>query len=140
MSTVAWYGSGHLSLAGYLVVKHWETYRAHLIDVFLHQDTETGELLRRNDELERYIASDLEPWVALRRRELATLRSRLGSAAPQAAGEAASPETVAHIRVETALRAASADVTALRTSISWRITGPLRDAYGWWLRRRATKG
>jgi len=34
-----------------------------------------------------------------------------------------------------------AEVTALRTSMSWRITGPLRDAYGWWLRRaKAKKG
>jgi hypothetical protein len=98
-------------------------------------------LLRRNDELERYIGSDLEPWLALRRQELATLRARLASTAPQAAGDAASPETVAYIReLETALRAASADVTALRASVSWRITGPVRDAYGWWLRRRAKKG
>ena len=43
MSTVAWNGSGHLSLAAYLVAKHRETYRAHLIDVFRHQDIETGE-------------------------------------------------------------------------------------------------
>jgi glycosyltransferase involved in cell wall biosynthesis len=138
MSTVSWYGSGHLPLAGYQVAKHWETYRAHLIDVLLHQDAETAALLRRNDELERYIAGDLEPCVALRREELASLRSRLASTAPyQAACDATSAEAIVHIRdLEAALRHACAEVTALRTSMSWRITGPLRDVYGWWLGRR----
>jgi glycosyltransferase involved in cell wall biosynthesis len=136
MSTVAWYGSGHLSLAGYLVTKHWETYRAHLIDVFLHQDAETGALLRRNDELERHISSDLEPWVALRRQELATLQARLASTMPEDAGGAISRQTDGHVRdLEEALRSASAEVRALRASMSWRITGPLRDVYGRWLRR-----
>ena len=142
LSTVAWYGSGHLSLTGYLVGKHWDTYRAHLIDVFLHQDAKTAALLRRNDELERYITSDLEPWVALRRQELATLQSRLASTISHDAGDATSPQPDAHIRdLEEALRSVSAEVTALRTSMSWRITGPLRHLYGWWLRRaKTTKG
>ena len=38
--------------------------------------------------------------------------------------------------LEAALQAASAEATALRNSASWRITGPLRDVYGWWLRMR----
>ena len=47
LSTVSWNGSGHLPLASYRFAKHWETYRAHLTDVFLHQDAETSDLLRR---------------------------------------------------------------------------------------------
>ena len=49
------------------------------LDVLLHQDAETATLLRRNDEIERYITSELEPAVALRREELASLRSRLAA-------------------------------------------------------------
>ena len=126
MSTVCWHGPGHLPLASYRLAKHRDTYRAHLTDVLLHQDAETAALLRRNDELERYIASDLEPVVALRQEELATLRSRLAS-------------TPSAKDFEAALRAVSAEVTALRTSMSWRITRPLRDAYGWWLRWRGSE-
>ena len=143
MSHVAWYGSGHLPLASYRVAKHSEAYRAHLVDVFLHQDAETSALLRRNDEIERYLASELEPAIAARREELAVLRSRLASLEPRdsKASGTESKESLVQMReracdLETALNAASAELTAFRTSMSWRITGPLRTVYGWWLRRR----
>jgi GT2 family glycosyltransferase len=132
LSTISWNGSGHLPLMRYRLAKHRELYMAHLADVLLHQDSETAELLRRNDELERQLTSELEPEVALRRDELAVLRSRL--AAPPSAEGAAEPGAL-----EAALHAASAEVTALRTSMSWRITGPLRQAYGQWLRWRGVK-
>jgi len=129
MSTDCWYGPDHLPLANYRVSRHGATYQTHLLDVLLHQDSETGELLRRNDELERALTSELEPEVALRREELAMLRSRL--AAPAAPGRSAELDAL-----EAALHAASAEVIALRTSMSWRMTGPLRQAYGRWLRWR----
>lgn len=148
MSTVCWYGPGHVPLAKYRVAKHADSYRTHLVEVLLRQDAETAEVLRRNDDIERYLASELEPAVALRRQELASLRARLAAATTPATATAASratdegDQTSATGRVrdlEAALAAASAEVTALRTSLSWRITGPLRDAYGWWLRRRGTE-
>jgi glycosyltransferase involved in cell wall biosynthesis len=130
LSTISWYGSGHLPLMRYRLAKHAELYRTHLFDVLLHQDGETGGLLRRNDELERELTSELEPEVALRREELAMLRSRL--AAPSSA-----PGYVAELEaLEAALHAASAETIALRASMSWRITAPLRQAYGRWLRWR----
>lgn len=125
MSSVSWYGSGHLPLARYRIGKHSEAYRANLVHVCLHQDAETSGLLRRNDEIERYLATDLEPAVAARREELAVLRSRL-----------ASLEAQDHHDLEAALSAAAAELSAFRTSMSWRITGPLRTVYGWWLQRR----
>lgn len=132
MSTVCWYGSGHLPLTGYRLAKHSEMYRAHLVDVLLHQDTETAAMLRRNDEIERYIATELEPAVAARREELATLNSRLASLK--------SPESQERIRdFEAALGAAAAEVTALRTSMSWRITRPLRTVYEQWRRWRGSE-
>jgi GT2 family glycosyltransferase len=135
LSTVSWYGSGHLPLTSYRVAKHQATYQTHLIDVLLHQDAETATLLRQNDEIERYLTSELEPAVALRREELAMLRSRLAAASSMPADD--TPSMTKRVgELEAALDVASAEVTALRTSMSWRITGPLREMYGWWLGRR----
>jgi len=139
LSTIAWNGSGHLPLTAYRVAKHRDTYRAHLIDVFLHQDEETGELLRQNDEIERYIATRLEPAVMSHHEELASLRSRLASATSTVDGHAVNSGMAQRIdELEAALRAASAEAIALRTSRSWRITGPLREVFGWWLRWRGS--
>lgn len=143
MSSISWYGAGHLPLANYRVAKHADAYRAHFLEVFKHQDVETSGLLRRNDELERYLGSELEPAIAARRQELEILRSRLAS--PEASKASASTdadttglgERIRHL--ETALSAVSAEVTALRTSMSWRVTAPLRLVYGWWLRMRGAR-
>jgi glycosyltransferase involved in cell wall biosynthesis len=135
LSTISWNGSGHLPLMHYRLAKHGEMYRAHLVEVLLHQDAETAAMLRRNDEIERYIATELEPAVAARQEELATLRSRLASLGSLASLDP--PESRERVRdLESALRAASAEVTALRTSMSWRLTGPLRTVYEQWLRWR----
>jgi hypothetical protein len=138
MSTVCWNGPGHLPLFRYQVAKHWKTYQAHLTDVLLHQDAETGALLRRNDELERYIASDLEPAIALRQVELAGLRSRVTLATTGPDGDPRLQALAERIReLEGALGEARTEVSALHTSKSWRITGPLRRACDVWLRWRA---
>jgi glycosyltransferase involved in cell wall biosynthesis len=140
LSTISWNGSGHLPLADYRVTKHADAYRAHLLDVLLHQDEETAALLRRNDEIERYLASELEPSVAARREELAHLRSRLEATSPTPGHGAPAADPAQRVAdLEAALRATSAEVTALRTSMSWRMTGPLRAIYGAWLRWRGAE-
>jgi glycosyltransferase involved in cell wall biosynthesis len=126
MSSRCWHGSGHMPLARYRVAKHRAAYEQHLFDVLLRQEVETAALLRRSDELERHIGTDLEPAIALRREELASLRAKLAAPSPDQRVE----------ELEAALGTVSAEVTALRDSASWRITGPLREAYGWWLRLR----
>ncbi len=137
VSRVCWYGPGHLPLARYRVAKHQDTYRAHLLDVLLHQDVETAALLRQNDGIERYLASKLEPAVASRREELATLRARLAAAVPIPAGDTPTPAPTSRVaELETALQATAAEVAALRSSVSWRLTGPLRAIYDVWLRWR----
>jgi glycosyltransferase involved in cell wall biosynthesis len=127
MSRDCWHGPGHMPLARYRLGKHREAYRDHLFEVLLRQEAETAALLRRNDELERQIASDLEPAVARRRAELESLRAKL-----------APPRTSRERDLEAALQAAATEVAALRDSASWRVTAPLRDVYGWWLRLRGT--
>jgi len=137
VSTRCWHGAAHMPLARYRVAKYADAYRAHLLDVLLRQESETAALLRHNDELERHIATDLEPSVALRGNELAALRARLAAATPEGPPAAMPAALEGRVReLEAALHAASAQVAALRTSASWRITGPLRDVYGWWLRMR----
>jgi glycosyltransferase involved in cell wall biosynthesis len=117
MSTVCWHGPGHLPLLRYRVAKHRTTYERYRFDVLLHQDDATATLLRRNDRLECHLASDLEPAVNLRRQELATLQAKLTAGS--------------HVEnLEAALRATTAEVAALRTSMSWRVTAPLRAIYG----------
>ena len=132
LSTVSWNGSGHLPLMQYRLAKHERLYRQHLLDVLLHQDSETAVMLRRNDEIERYIATELEPTVAARQAELAALNARLAALA------STSPDSQDRARdLERALSEAAAEVRALRSSISWRLTAPLRRAYDWWLRARS---
>lgn len=136
LSTVSWYGSGHVPLTNYRLARHRDSYRAHLSDVLLYQDAETAGFLRRNDEIERYIGTELEPFVASQREELARLRARL-SAATSAVDKGA-PNDAASSRIrelEATLHMVAADAQALRSSMSWRVTAPLRDVYGRWLRR-----
>ncbi len=134
LSTASWYGADHLPLTSYRVEKHAAAYRAHLLDVFEHQDTETSALLRLNADTEHYLASELEPAVALRRQELADLRARLNSAVSAEKERAELSSAAARARgLETALTSAHDEIAALRGSMSWRATRPLRAAYGRWL-------
>lgn len=144
LSTVSWYGSGHVPLTSYRLALHADSYRAHLSDVLLYQDTETAGYLRRNDELERYIGTELEPFVAAQREELARLCARLPAAAaaaddgaPAAEDSAKNDAAIWRIReLEATLHMVAAEAQALRSSMSWRVTAPLRDVYGLWLRWR----
>ena len=87
-------------------------------------DHEVLEAARRADPT---VVADAE---RPRREELGYLRARLASA-EQAVQQTADQQK--------ALREASAEIEALRTSMSWRITGPLRNVYGQWLRWRGTE-
>jgi hypothetical protein len=56
-------------------------------------------------------------------------------AEPDRTAAAPAPERIREL--EMALAATTAEIVAFRTSMSWRVTAPLRAAYGWWLRRRS---
>jgi len=141
MSTICWHGPGHLPLAKYRIAMHEDAYRAHLSGVLRRQDDESAALLRHNDELERLIGSDLEPAVAARREELRQLRERLvlRHARDERVDEPDRPGIAAAARIhelESTLHIVAEEAAALRNSMSWRLTAPLRDAYGWWRRQR----
>jgi glycosyltransferase involved in cell wall biosynthesis len=125
MSHTCWHGPGHLPLLRYRMNKFRDLYDRHLQEVLLHQDDETSALLRRNDELERHLATNLEPALASRQQELHVLETKLAQLDESVA---------AWSNLSSAFAASTAEVAALRDSMSWRVTAPLRTVYGWWLK------
>ena len=125
MSRTCWYGPAHLPLLRYRIDKFPALYSTHLSDVLLHQDDATSALLRRNDELERHLATNLEPALSARLTELQSLQEKLAQLDRPS-------EQTSHL--ERTLAARTAEVEAFRRSMSWRVTAPLRAVYGWWLK------
>ncbi len=128
----------HLGLWAYLVAKHRASYERHLFEVLERREADAAELLRGNYELERELETLLGPQVAGARAEVERLRAKLAAApvgaggergeAPAGAGDAASLRAA---ELERELAAARHEAAALRTSLSWRVTAPLRAVYGW---------
>ena len=115
-------GDTHLRLVEYLVKKHEGSYRRHLEDVLLWKEARIGALRRHNMAAEADLAIVLRPAVARRRAELDQLRRGSRSRGP-GSGPAAST-TFEALRAE--YTKSQAEVRALRASVSWRLTAPLR--------------
>jgi len=128
-------GDTHLKLIEYLVRKHQSSYRAHVLDVLRFKDRQQHDLGRENDRLEEELDDSLRPTVERKREELQHLQTVLASAGSQGAATAgeAEAELVAAQNELAALRAeydrSIAEVGALRSSGSWRLTAPLRALY-----------
>ncbi len=134
MSSVCSYGPAHLDLTRYLVAKHAASYRRHLVDVLLRKEADIAALLRANDELERQIETRLFPEVSRRRAERDALLQKLRAANERRDEPRAAPLETRVGQLEAALHRAEEEVRALRESMSWRVTAPLRTAYAWLLR------
>ena len=70
-------------------------------------------------------ARAIEPALASRQQELLALDTKLAQLDKSAADRS---------NLSSALAASAAEVAALRDSMSWRVTAPLRTVYGWWLK------
>ena len=133
-------GQVHLDLIGYIVGKHRASYRAHLLDVLLWKERLISQLRRSNVQLETELKVDLVPALERARSELQHLRARLersrrehGGSERPAGQPALLAELEQHQLALTALRKEYEqrleEVTALRSSASWKVTAPLRAAY-----------
>jgi glycosyltransferase involved in cell wall biosynthesis len=101
-------GAAQIDAVQYLIRKHAASYRAHWQDVARFKDGARHTLEAANAALETELAA-LASSVERRREELALLTRRLHDARVQ--------------------KSAMSEVTALRSSASWRITAPLRALY-----------
>ena len=111
----------HLELFEYMVRKHGDTYRQHMVPVLLRKEERIARLRRQNVGLETTRAR-LESALDARRTRLRLLREKL-QAVSAARAEIEEPE----LRRE--LRRMADEATALRSSWSWRVTTPLRWGY-----------
>ena len=121
---------GMVTSAGYpapletLLDKHAPSYRAHLASVVVGREAERMSLANEIAALERDRLTVLEPGLERAAEERRALRAREDRVrAQQLARE--ERERLAH-----QVQELSREVTALRESLSWKITGPLRWLYG----------
>lgn len=117
-------GEVHLQLWKYLLEKHAELYRKHLFGVLSLKEKEVGEYLRTNDRLDREL-SHLRKVLENREDWLLKLKGRIESAKQT---EEPSRKLDEQIREYQRCRA---EVEALRSSLSWKLTAPLRLAADW---------
>ncbi len=143
-------GVVHIDLMRYLIRKHGDSYRAHLLEVLLWNEREIGELRRANMQMEEEIAASLVPSVNRRRAELEHLRDRLALARRHQQFEVDAVVAAASERdlveqhhqelaaMDAEYRRCLDEVAALRASSSWRVTAPLRAPlqFWHWLRER----
>jgi glycosyltransferase involved in cell wall biosynthesis len=119
-------GQVHLDLIEYIITKHRESYRAHVHPVLMKKDDRIAELRRANLELEMSLHSELQPALQRRRAERDVLRTRLAAARANTAGVPPPSEWNALVEEH---RRTRDEVNALRESVSWKLTSPLRRAY-----------
>jgi glycosyltransferase involved in cell wall biosynthesis len=124
-------GQTHIDLVQYLIRKHHDSYRVNLLEVLLQKEAVISSLRVANVSLEAELASDLVPMLEGRQAELHALRGKLAHArrvaavieAPTDAGRDRQQELAA---LQAEYQRSLAEVSALRSSASWRVTTPLR--------------
>jgi glycosyltransferase involved in cell wall biosynthesis len=117
---------GHPELYRRLVSKHADSYRLHLGGLLVRREEDIGRLRGQIHDLDLEHHAWMAPELAKRRDDVAGLRRKASGGGSGGARE--------HLYLRSALDEARAEVAALRSSMSWRITAPLRAVYGQLLR------
>ena len=139
MGAVCTSGQTHLDLMAYMFRKHRSTYDAHLLDVLLWKDERIAALHVENVQEADRLTDTVEPAVAARRAELEALRTMSPSATAEPVATAQNALTSEMRALRSELEGCRTEVTALRRSISWRLTAPLRNAYSLLFQREGQK-
>jgi glycosyltransferase involved in cell wall biosynthesis len=128
MSKLMVRGDGHLRLYRFLAQKHADSYRRHLSALLVRREEDICSLRRHVHDLELEYYQWMAPEIAkqrddaaVRERKIARDRTHLEAALEMARARAAA--------LDAALDHARGDSDALRQSMSWRITAPLRAVY-----------
>ena len=128
MSDLCSTGEAHLQTVAYLVRKHARAYERHLIEV-LAQRAQAAAVFSHAHTKAQIDIRNAEQWLASLEAETARLQSR------QVATNLEDSKELDGLRL--AYNNSRAEVTALRSSLSWRITNPLRRLYDLFVQKRS---
>jgi glycosyltransferase involved in cell wall biosynthesis len=125
----------------YLLAKHCDSYQRYAKEVLLLLEDQCGGVLLDNWEAQRQIETEVKPLLAARQRAHANLGATTVAVGKPLSGtaevaQASASQRADHEALAAELDRASAEIRALRSSASWRVTLPLRRAWDLWLALR----
>ncbi len=130
MSRVMMKSVGHPRLYRYIVEKHAASYAAHLAALVTRREEDMSNLRLHTHDLELEHYRWLDPELAKWRDDVAMLERKVARAERDRADAEARAQAHAEIhRAHAELDRLRGEVGELRTSISWRVTAPLRALY-----------
>lgn len=124
-------GQTHLDLVEYIVHKHRASYRLQVLPVLLRKEQRIAALRRAIVQLEMHLDDELIPTIERRRAERDRLRAKLEAVRCER-GSSRRPTQTSAVELDALTKEyqkARDEIDALRSSISWRLTSPLRRAY-----------